>query len=80
MASIQSPSNLELLLHCHVSPAEHPRMEAPAIQAGIRYLSAQGLIEPYDRTYQTTAKGKFFIEHLMKVPFPEVTFSIPEVK
>ena len=80
MAVISTPSNLELLLHCHVSPAEHPRMDAPVIGAGIKYLSEQGMIERYDRTWQTTAKGKFYIEHLLKTPFPETSFSIPERK
>lgn len=77
---IGSPSNLELLIHCHVSPEKHPRGDAPAIQEGLRYLEIHGMIERYDRTFTTTPKGKFYLNHLMGIPFPETTvgFYIPE--
>lgn len=79
MPCIQTPSDLELLLHCHVSPQVHPRADAPAIIDGTRRLVDAGLIERMDRHYGTTEKGKFYIAHLLKQPFPVVTFCIPEV-
>lgn len=75
---IVSPSNLELLLHCHVSPEQHPRLEAKAIKGGLEYLQGHGMIERYDRTWTTTEKGKFYIEYILSIPFPEQSFRIPE--
>ena len=79
MACIQTPSDLELLLHCHVSPSVHPRASAPAIIYGTSRLVAAGMIERDDRHYTTTEKGKFYIAHLLKQPFPVITFAIPEI-
>lgn len=77
---IRTPSNLEVLLHCHVSPESHPRTDAPAVKDAIEYLLDEGMISLYDHTFTTTAKGQFYIAHLMKVPFPVTTYEIPEVK
>lgn len=79
MACIRTPSDLEVLIHCHVSPTVHPRASAPAIIDGISRLCAYGLIEKDDRHYTTTQKGKFYLEHLLKQPFPVEIYSIPEV-
>lgn len=75
---IYTPSNLELLLHCHYSPVPHPRFHAPAIQDGIAYLAKHHMIEPSseDNVWQTTDKGKFYINFLMAVPFPLTVWSI----
>lgn len=78
--SHMTPSRLEVLLHCHVSPERHPRSDAPAVHEDIRVLKANGLIEPYDRTHRTTEKGEFYIKHLLSVPFPVTDFKIPESK
>lgn len=80
MACIETPSDLELLLHCHVSPQVHPRASAPAIIDGTERLLNHGLIERVDRHYGTTEKGKFYIAHLLKQPFPITVYKIPEVK
>lgn len=78
---ILNPSNLELLIHCHVTPEQHPRGDAPAIKEGIHYLLKEGMIERYDRSYTTTKKGQFYIEHLLSLPFPveHTTYVIPKV-
>lgn len=78
--SINSPSNLELLLHCHVCGDPHPRADAPAIKAGVDYLVREKMIEPDEIYYRTTMKGKFYIQHILNTPFPETAFSIPERK
>ena len=80
MACIKTPSDLEILLHCHTSPCVHPRASAPAVIDGISRLVAYGLIERVDRHYGTTTKGKFYIEHLLKQPFPVEIYTIPEVQ
>lgn len=46
MNTLRTPSNLELLLHCHTTPTPHPRLHAPAIQEGIATLLRLGVIEP----------------------------------
>lgn len=73
-------SNIELLIHCHVSAAVHPRIDAPAIQEGVAFLLRHDMIretaEP--QCYGSTLKGAFYLRHLMHTPFPEVTFSIPK--
>ena len=76
---IGSPSNLEVLLHMHVSPSPHPRSDAPAVVEAIAELLEAGMICRDDRHYTTTDKGKFYIEHLLSIPFPVRTFSIPDM-
>lgn len=77
MPCIKTPSDLELLIHCHVSPSVHPRATAPAIVDGTTRLLNYGLIERVDRHYTTTPRGKFYLEHLLKQPFPVETYVIP---
>lgn len=78
-ACITNPNNLDVLLHYHVSPCAHPRADAPAVKEATGMLLHFGLLEKDDRHFRTTAKGKFYIEHLLKQPFPVETFTIPEV-
>lgn len=73
-----SPCTLEVLIHCHVSPMMHPRVESQSVKESIQLLQTAGLIERDDRHHATTAKGKFYLEHLLATPFPERTFHIPE--
>lgn len=80
MSCINSLINLEVLMHCHYSPTVHPRIEAPAVKEALRYLSIAGLIEQDDRAYTTTDKGKFYLSHILSIPFPIQEFRIPEVE
>ena len=77
--TIKTPSNLELLLHCHYSPIPHPRYNAPAIQEGIAYLEHNGMIVCVGTPmYRPTEKGKAFIQYLLDVPFPKAVWVIPD--
>ena len=71
-----TPSDLELLIHCHVSPAPHPRLDAPAIQEGLRKLLHHDIICPTAQTgvYNATPRGKAHIEQLRALPFPEQAY------
>lgn len=80
MRCIHTPNNLEVLLHYHVTPTKHPRFEAPAVEEAIEELYQEGLIVNDGKSYRSTAKGKFYIEHLLRQPYPVTVFSIPEVK
>lgn len=86
---LNAPITLDYLLHCHVSLIPHPYIHLPAWQDTRDYLVNKGMIEVKDKSQQfldyvftTTDKGKFFIDHLMKIPFPveQTTFVIPEGK
>ncbi|QBJ04477.1 hypothetical protein HOV23_gp096 [Pseudomonas phage Lana] len=79
MPCIQTPNDLELLIHCHVSPDVHPRADAPAIIKGTSRLVTAGMIRLDNNVYTTTAKGAFYLRHLLKQPFPVETYEIPEV-
>lgn len=73
-----SPCTLEVLIHCHVSPMVHPRAEAESVRESLLLLCNEGMITRSDRHFETTAKGKFYLEHLLATPFPERTFHIPD--
>jgi hypothetical protein len=84
--TMQTPSNMEVFLHCHYSREEHPRAHAPAVRDALVYLEHQGMIErrkdqgdDSQPMYKTTARGQFYLEHILNVPFPvEVnTYAIP---
>ena len=79
MKCIWSPNNLEVLIHCHCSGSVHPRIDAPAVMDAIKILSAEGLIIQSDRHYVTTDKGKFYLDHLLSIPFPIQEYRIPEI-
>jgi hypothetical protein len=80
MVCISTPSNLEILIHCHCVPGPHPRLDAPAVSEGINLLVTNGMITPSGDHFDTTKKGQFYLEHLLKQPFPVETFTIPEVE
>lgn len=81
-AVIRTPSNLEILLHFHASPEKHPRYDAPAVREGVSYLLEQEMLArtKVDFVYTTTEKAKYYLSYLMAVPFPVVTWRMPEKK
>lgn len=76
--TIRTPSNLEVLIHCYVSPEPHPRRDAPAVKEALYYLHANGLIDQALGLPKVTDKGKFYIKHLLSQPFPVESYAIPE--
>lgn len=78
--TINTPSNLEVLLYCYYSAEVHPRYSTQAVQEGLQYLLDNDMIRPNEdatKTHYVTDKGIFYIKHLMVVPFPVNTWSIP---
>jgi hypothetical protein len=68
-----SPSDIEVLLHCHYSPGPHPRWTAPAVRDGLHMLARAGLIESTDSTgcvFRTTERGRAHVAQLCDLPFP----------
>lgn len=66
-----TPNDIEILIHCHVSPAVHPRADAPAVQQALRSLETNGLIEQRDgEGYSTTSRGQAHMEQLCGLAWP----------
>ena len=65
-----TPNDLEILIHFHVSPAIHPRSDAPAVQESISMLLRHRLIIERDDTYRTTPKGSAHIKQIMNLQYP----------
>ena len=65
-----TPNDIEILIHCHVSPAKHPRFDAN--RAVFDSLVVNGLLErliPSD-DYVTTPKGAAHVGQLCALPWP----------
>ena len=70
-----TPNGIEILIHCHVSAAPHPRLGAPAVSEELFSLEANGLIERCATltgaaTWKTTAKGAAHVEQLCRTAWP----------
>jgi hypothetical protein len=70
------PIYIEVILHCYYSPEPIPREEAPAVQDAIARFLRAGMIEQvdpgrYGSKYQTTARGKAWVEMICATPYPE---------
>lgn len=66
-----TPSDLEVLIHCHIDPAPHPRTYAPGISSALSWFEAEGLIEHrHGRVYITTQRGAEHIAKLCDMPLP----------
>lgn len=87
MKSPLSPSDIEVLLHCLVSPASHPRHDAPAVQGALAMFVKADMLT-YTHTdnqtgrhvYGTTSKGDAFIEAILNTPEPVQTWTVPTRK
>lgn len=86
---LNAPITLDYLLHCHISCDPHPYIHLQAWQDTRDYLVNKGMIKVKnkhtnfnDYVFTTTTKGKFFIDHLMSIPFPieHTTYIIPETQ
>ena len=70
-----TPNDIEFLIHCHVSPRVHERIESNAIQETIEYFLEDGLIIPHDNNlYYTTEKGAAHVNQLCNLPLPKQVF------
>jgi hypothetical protein len=66
-----TPNDIEVLIHCYVSPAPHPRADAGAVAESIANFIVEGLIiEDADGSYSVTTRGKAHIKQLCSTPFP----------
>jgi len=68
-----TPNDIDVLLHCHCCPGEHPRIGAPAVDGAIEMLFGEGLIERSGEhgCYATTEKGRAHVRQICNLPFPQ---------
>lgn len=66
-----SPSDIEVLIHCHSCPYPHPRIDAPAVSEAISWFCSLGIIDAIgEDTYITTERGKAWLQMIQNTPFP----------
>ena len=73
---IGTPNHIEVLLHCHCSPAPHPRFEYGAVSQAIVLFEKHGVITKGERpnTWKTTPKGDAWVRALCRVKKPRDAF------
>lgn len=72
--TLQSPNEIEVLIHCHCTPGPHPRAHAPAVQYALNKLAECGAIEPRAEGWRTTALGTAWLCALQRVPLPRSVY------
>jgi len=70
MKTIETPNNIDVLIHYHCSPEPHPRVDAPAIVGAIEDLTSVGALEVREGKLRTTKMGEAWLKALCKVPPP----------
>ena len=75
---LNTPNNIEVLLHYHMSSDTHPRAAATAVKVATDLLLQHGCIEqaPCCRphAYITTLKGAAWVRALARVPMPREAY------
>ena len=66
-----TPSDIEILIHCHVCPEPHPRSHAPAVQQSIEQFVIDDILKPKDNSYITTARGDALVRMLCNTELPQ---------
>lgn len=79
MKTLQTPVNIEVLLHCHVCPRPHPRADSPAVAEALHLLHRCGAIVPVldfggGSHFETTSLGRAWVAALCQVPQPKQVF------
>ena len=75
MKTTHTPSDIEVILHFHVSPAPHPRQHAPAVQDAIIYCVDEGLLkEDIPGCYSPTPKGTAWVKMICATQYPKLAW------
>jgi len=69
---MNTPNNIEVMIHYYGSRVVHPRIDAPAVRQAVAEFIEKGLLEPMDiaDVYQPTEGGNLYVEMLCEVPYP----------
>ncbi len=68
-----NPNEIEVLIHCHYSREEHPRVHAAAVSGALSMWQEKGCIEPNDYIkdrYRITERGRAHIAQICNLPLP----------
>ncbi len=67
-----TPNDLDVLLHCYVSPSPHPRIEAPAVKQSLDMWQDAGCLtyNSAEACYQCTERGNLHVKQLLNIPLP----------
>ncbi len=77
-----TPLEIEILIHCHVTPAPHPRADALAVREALESFMLNGIIERIDEPilgkviaykppyYKTRGRGRALVTLLCNTPLP----------
>ena len=68
-----TPNDIEILIHCYVSPSIHPRYESNKTVFG-GFIADGLIVDKGDGIYQTTEKGACHVEQLCNLPLPVKEF------
>jgi hypothetical protein len=68
-----TPSDVEVLMHCHFISGEHPRAHAPAVKSAIqKFLSAKLIrLRKGQPRYGTTKLGEQLVDMICRTPWPK---------
>jgi hypothetical protein len=65
-----TPNDLEILIHYYVSPAPHPREEAPAVRESVKMFLTLHVLEVVDYGFRVTEKGQAWLRLILATPLP----------
>lgn len=67
-----TPNHIEILLHYHVSPVEHPRASAPAVIQATREMVIDGLLVQSVgfNIFHTTERGAAHVKQICELKLP----------
>lgn len=77
MTRIFSPNNIGVLLHYYTQGfTPHPRLYAPAVSEAVGMFFTLGCLRAGDSPgcYEVTARGRAWVEALLRVECPRVAF------
>ena len=72
-----SPSDIEVLIHCHACPGVHPRFNAPAVRKALDMFVVEGLVtwsNEHADTATTTPLGAAMVKALCNTRLPRTAF------
>ena len=75
---LSCPSDIEVLIHCHVVGVPHPRSAAPAVTKALERFAERGLIVANPPNgYATTDMGDALVSMLLSTPEPRQAWVDP---
>lgn len=75
---MSTPNEIEIAIHYHVCPNQHPRLHAPAVRSACEDMVKAGILMRTDDGYASNEDAMCaYINALRAVPFPIMKWVIP---